>query len=87
VRDALERELAHRPTNVSSRAKARIGDPAVELAHASQHLDLLVCGSHGRGPVRSVLLGSVTERLLRIAACPVVIVPRTARSARPSESL
>ena len=30
----------------------------------------------GRGPLRAVLLGSVTERLLRSAACPVVIVPR-----------
>jgi nucleotide-binding universal stress UspA family protein len=83
VQGGLERELARRPSTVSCRAEARIGDPVVELADLSHGLDLLVCGSHGRGPLRAVLLGSVTERLLRVAACPVVIVPRARRSARP----
>jgi|SRR3954452_18243897 nucleotide-binding universal stress UspA family protein len=78
VHGGLERELAHRPATVPCRAEARIGDPAVELANLSRDLDLLVCGPRGRGPLRAVLLGSVTERLLRSAACPVVIVPRTA---------
>jgi nucleotide-binding universal stress UspA family protein len=78
VQGGLERELAHRPPTVPCRAEARIGDPAVELADASRDLDLLVCGSRGRGPLRAVALGSVTERLLRLAACPVVIVPHTA---------
>jgi nucleotide-binding universal stress UspA family protein len=76
VEGGLERELAHRPATVPCRAEARIGDPAVELAAASRELDLLVCGSRGRGPLRAVLLGSVTERLLAMATCPVVIVPR-----------
>jgi nucleotide-binding universal stress UspA family protein len=83
IQGGLERELAQRPTTVPCRAEARIGDPAVELAAVSHGVDLLVCGSQGRGPLHAVLLGSVTERLLRIAACPVVIVPRSARSARP----
>lgn len=39
---------------------------------------LLVCGSRGRGPLRRVLLGSVSTRLIRQAAYPVVVVPRTA---------
>ncbi len=77
VHGGLERELAHRPATVPGRAEARIGDPAAELADLSRDLDLLVCGSRGRGPLRAVLLGSVTERLLRSAACPVVIVPHT----------
>jgi nucleotide-binding universal stress UspA family protein len=83
VRGGLLRELAHRPSMIVARADARIGDPAAELADVSRDLDLLVCGSHGRGPLRAVLLGSVTERLLRIAACPIVIVPRAPRPARP----
>jgi nucleotide-binding universal stress UspA family protein len=41
-------------------------------------VDLLVCGSQGYGPHRSVLLGSVTRRLTRSANCPVVVVPRGA---------
>jgi nucleotide-binding universal stress UspA family protein len=78
VQDGLERELASLPAGVPCHAQARIGDPAVELAEVSRELDLLVCGSRGRGPLRAVLLGSVTERLLRFAACPVMIVPRAA---------
>src|SRR5699024_1516804 len=37
---------------------------------------LLVCGSRGRGPVRRVFLGSVSARVVRTAAYPVVVVPR-----------
>lgn len=52
------------------------GDAASELAEASAELDLLVLGSRGYGPVRSVLLGSVSRALVRSAACPVVVLPR-----------
>jgi nucleotide-binding universal stress UspA family protein len=82
VQTALERALSDLPGEVAATADARVGDPAVELASASRELDLLVCGSRGRGPLRAVLLGSVTERLLRCAGCPVVIVPRPAGQAR-----
>lgn len=43
-----------------------------------EHPDLLVCGSRGYGPVRQVLLGSVSARLIRDATYPVIVVPRTA---------
>ena len=82
VRAGLERALAELPEGVPATADARVGDPAVELISASRELDLLVCGSRGRGPLRAVLLGSVTERLIRSAACPVVIVPRPAGQPR-----
>jgi nucleotide-binding universal stress UspA family protein len=76
IRAGLARALAELPVGLPATADARVGDPAVELIAASHELDLIVCGSRGRGPLRAVLLGSVTERLLRGAACPVVIVPR-----------
>ena len=38
--------------------------------------DLLVLGTHGRGGFDRLLLGSVAERLLRRAPCPVLTVPR-----------
>jgi nucleotide-binding universal stress UspA family protein len=41
-------------------------------------VDLLVCGSRGYGPMRRVLLGGVLRKLIRRAACPVVVVPRGA---------
>ena len=52
------------------------GDPAAELAGRSSAYDLLVAGSRSYGPLRVVLLGAVTRRLLELAHCPVMIVPR-----------
>lgn len=40
-------------------------------------VDLLVCGSRRYGPVRRVLLGGVSGRLIRIAASPVMVVRRS----------
>jgi nucleotide-binding universal stress UspA family protein len=54
------------------------GDPAEVLAARSRDLDLLVVGSRGYGPVRQVLIGGVSAELMRRAACPVLIVPRSA---------
>ncbi|MGE5112215.1 MAG: universal stress protein [Acidobacteriaceae bacterium] len=36
--------------------------------------DLIVIGSHGRGGVERLLLGSVAESVTRHAACPVLVV-------------
>ena len=40
------------------------------------HADLIVIGSHGRSGFEHVLLGSITEKVLRKAQCPVMVVPR-----------
>jgi universal stress protein A len=37
-------------------------------------IDLIVTGTHGRGAVKHFLLGSVAERVVRIAPCPVLTV-------------
>lgn len=62
--------------DVPVEVEALIGDPAEVLIDLSRHLGLLVCGSRGYGPVRAVLLGSVTRRLTAEAECPVVVLPR-----------
>jgi nucleotide-binding universal stress UspA family protein len=41
---------------------------------------VLVSGSRGYGPVRAVLTGGVTGRVLRDAACPVIVLPRGVES-------
>lgn len=50
------------------------GDAAEALVDASEDADLLVVGSRGLGGVSGLLLGSVSGRCAREAACPVVIV-------------
>jgi nucleotide-binding universal stress UspA family protein len=52
------------------------GDPASVLVERSKELDLLVLGSRAYGPLRHVLLGSVSARVMREAMCPVLVVPR-----------
>lgn len=49
--------------------------PVDALAEASQKADLVVVGTHGRGPVRSFLLGSVSLSVIKHAVCPVVVMP------------
>lgn len=54
------------------------GDAAGKLIEASAELDLLVLGSREYGPIRRVLLGSVSRALVRSARCPLVVLPRGA---------
>ncbi|MBM2616329.1 universal stress protein [Actinoplanes sp. LDG1-06] len=51
------------------------GEPAQVLGTCSRSADLLVLGSHGHGAVRHTVLGSVSEKAIRKAACPVVVIP------------
>ncbi len=60
-----------------------VGLARSELRRLSADIDLLVLGSRGYGPVRRTLLGSTSDHLVHDAACPVVVVPRPARSDRP----
>jgi nucleotide-binding universal stress UspA family protein len=54
----------------------RVGSPSTEIVrYAAQHrVDLIVLGTHGRGPLGHILLGSVAERVVRTAPCPVLTV-------------
>jgi nucleotide-binding universal stress UspA family protein len=54
------------------------GYPSTEILGRADEMpaDLLVLGTHGRSGFERLVLGSVTERVLRKAACPVLSVPR-----------
>jgi len=58
----------------------RDGDPVRELVAASGGLDLLVLGSRGHGPLRRLLLGSVSAHVVRHAACPLLLLPHGAEA-------
>lgn len=53
-----------------------VGHPVVEiLRDAKEHdVDLIVMGTHGRGPLEHMVMGSVAERIVRRAHCPVLTV-------------
>lgn len=63
------------------------GDPAETLMEQSGELDLLAIGSRGYGPARRVLLGDVSSGVMRSAACPVLVTPRTAAAFSESRAV
>jgi nucleotide-binding universal stress UspA family protein len=52
------------------------GNPFLEIIrYAKTHsIDLIVMGTHGRGPIAHMLLGSVAEKVVRKSPCPVLTV-------------
>jgi nucleotide-binding universal stress UspA family protein len=53
------------------------GEAILEAAHA-ERADMIILGSHGRGPLGRLLLGSVSQHVLRLAQVPVVVVRQDA---------
>lgn len=75
--DSLDRAAARLPEGTAFETEQREGPAAAEIQRASaEGLDLLCLGSRGYGPVRRVLLGSVSSEVIRDASCPVLIGPR-----------
>ena len=86
---AVERKELHRATaaaragvelaeaqGVEAESFVRNGEPVAVISQTARYgeASLVVVGSHGWGPVRRLVLGSVSARLLRHAPCPVLVV-------------
>ena len=58
--------------------KVRFGNTAAEILQEAEEggYDMIVMGSHGRGILGGFLLGSVSNRVVHHAPCPVLIVRR-----------
>ena len=85
VREDIEKKAADQLQSLLSPAEkekfrahlvVRTGSPFVEIIRYAreQSIDLVVMGTHGRGPVAHMLLGSVAEKVVRKAPCPVLTV-------------
>lgn len=72
LQDLLER---CRRAGVNASAEQLEGPPYVRIAELSDQVDLVVMGTHGRTGLPRLLLGSVAERVIRMAKCPVISVP------------
>lgn len=59
-----------------ARLVSRVGTPFVEIVRYARHeaIDLIVMGTHGRGAIAHLLIGSVAENVVRKAPCPVLTV-------------
>jgi nucleotide-binding universal stress UspA family protein len=78
---ALQRFVApYRGEGLALHTRLLDGDPSRLIQEAAVELpaDLLVVGTHGRSGFEHLLLGSVTERVLRRATCPVLTVGNAA---------
>ena len=79
-REQFERRAGEQPQEVEVDPMFYAGIPHKELAEQSKAVDLMIMGSRGYGPRRAVLLGGVSHALVRKAACPVIILPRGAKT-------
>jgi len=68
---------------IEARGMVRVGDPAEEiLAAAGEHgSNIIVVGTHGRGPVATAIMGSITTRVIHSAPAAVLVVPQGAEEA------
>lgn len=94
IRDAFEEEGKRITTDASARFAKRgvtgtprvveVSPPGEDVAHRINatanewRADLIVMGTHGRRGFRRMVLGSVAERVLRSAICPILMIPARA---------
>ncbi len=85
LREEVEKEARQRlatmlPDEERQRYRAVLallaGNPFIEIIRYAKtnNIDLIVIGTHGRGPIAHMLLGSVAERVVRKSPCPVLTV-------------
>jgi nucleotide-binding universal stress UspA family protein len=88
---SIDRALAEARTEAAGRGAARVatataqGAPWTEIVRVAAEggHDLIVLGTHGRTGIKHALLGSVAERVIRKAPCPVLTVRPTGAAAAP----
>ena len=72
------------PASIDVVTAVETGNPAKQIVRYAERVeaDLIVMGTHGRTGVTRALMGSVTERVVRTANCPVLTVPMWMRARR-----
>ena len=72
---------------VTAHAIHVVGLPGPRIVEQAERLeaDYIVIGSHGHGSIYDLLVGSTTTRVLKVAPCPIVIVPPAETAMHVSE--
>jgi len=65
-------------TGMSAKVLIKIGNPASKIlkVEKEEQASVIVIGSHGKSNIEEMLIGSVSERVVRNATCPVLVVKR-----------
>ena len=73
----LSQKVGEASSGLNIRKVVEPGQPDSTVVHWAENesIDLLVMSSHGRSGLSRVLMGSVTEQILRKSPCPVLVVP------------
>jgi nucleotide-binding universal stress UspA family protein len=83
--DKLEEMVNFLPLiGISAETEVAVGLPVEKLSEASARpeVDLIITSTHGDNGLRHALLGSVAEKLVRTARCPVLVVPSHRRAGK-----
>jgi nucleotide-binding universal stress UspA family protein len=69
----VERARAH---NLEVKTDMAVGHPAEQIIHRAEieNIDLIVLGRRGKSLFKKMILGSTSDRVLRYAHCPVMVV-------------
>jgi nucleotide-binding universal stress UspA family protein len=84
ARERMEQVLTEaQRKKFDAQLELRTGSPFAEIIGYAEErkIDLIVMGTHGRGAVAHMLLGSVAERVVRRSPCPVLTVREPERPA------
>lgn len=73
----LKRHLAGLGSDLNIREAVEMGDPHALIVKwaKDEAVDLIIMSTHGRSGLPRMMLGSVTEKVLRSASCPVLAIP------------
>ena len=72
--DEFQAEAHHAGLRVTSEVLNGPAAPTIVKAAGELAIDLIVMGTHGRTGIRHAVMGSIAERVVRLAPCPVLTV-------------
>jgi nucleotide-binding universal stress UspA family protein len=82
ARSAIEEKfrqtyLSRAPKELSIKVDIRVGPDADKILEYAQEqqIDLIIIGRHGSSGIHNALFGSVAEKIVRKAHCPVMVIP------------
>jgi len=77
LRKFTEQQLPSAEADLNVQPIVEMGDPHTLIVNWARDkaVDLIVMSTHGRSGLSRMLLGSVTEKVLRSASCPVLAIP------------